>query len=117
MNKKLVGVFWIFENQIFFETQKLKGIKPINGFKDSDLSHYQVWDKVKNQNSKFYLYEYEDIPRGRVVYDILNNQFIVYCNENILKEEESKKLILENFGLIDENYIFKEDEHYKIIKF
>jgi len=112
---KSIGVFWIFGNQIFFETQKLEGIKSINGFKDSDLSHYQVWDKVKNQNSKFYLYEYEDIPRGRVVYDIEENQFIIYCNNNILKEEVLQKTILEKFQLLNENSIFKEDEHYRII--
>ena len=114
---KNIGIFWIFENQIFMQTQKLKEIKSINGFKDSDLSHYRVWDKVKNQNSKFYLYEYEEIPRGRIVYNTMKNQFIIYCNSNILRDKISKKLILENFGLIDENYIFKEDEHYKIIKF
>ena len=114
---KDIGVFWIFGNKLFFETQKLEDIKSINGFKDSDLSHYQVWDKIKNRHPKFYLYEYENIPRGRVVYNIEENQFIIYCNENILREGISKKLILENFGLMDEKYIFKKDGHYKIIKF
>ena len=110
-----IGVFWIFEKRVFFETQKLEDIKSINGFKDSDLYHYQVWNKVKNQHSKFYLYEYENIPRGRVVYDIKENLFIIYCNENILQKEISKKLILEKFQLLNENSIFKEDEHYRII--
>ena len=110
-----IGVFWIFEKRVFSETQKLKDIKSINGFKDSDLSHYQVWDKVKKQHPKFYLYRYEDIPRGRVVYNTKENQFIIYCNENILQDTISKKLILENFQLLNENSIFKEDEHYRII--
>jgi hypothetical protein len=110
-----IGVFWIFENKIFLETQKLEDIKSMNGFKDSDLSHYKVWDKVKNQHPKFYLYEYEDIPRGRVVYNIEENQFIIYCNKNTLKEEISKRLILDKFQLLSENSIFKEDEHYRII--
>jgi len=114
-NKKDIGVFWIFKNKVFFETQKLEDIESINGFKDSDLSHYQVWDKIKNKHSKFYLYEYEEIPRGRVVYDTEKNQFIIYCNENTLQEEISKKIILEKFQLLNENAIFQEDEHYKII--
>jgi len=110
----LVGIFWIFEKQIFFETEKLKDIKAVNSFKDSDLSHYQMWDKIKNQHPKFYLYEYEDIPRGRIIYNIEKNQFIVYCNENILKEKSLQKLILEKFQIFNENVIFKEDEHYRI---
>ena len=32
-----------------------------------------------------------------------------------LKEEISKKLILEKFQLLNVNSIFKEDEHYRII--
>jgi len=64
---------------------------------------------------KFYLYEYEDIPRGRVVYNIKENQFIIYCNENTLQDEISKKLILEKFRILNENIIFKEDEHYRIV--
>jgi hypothetical protein len=110
----MIGVFWIYDNQIFCETQNIKDIKPINGFIDSDLAHYQVWDSVKNQHPKFYLYEYEDIPRGRVVYYIEENQFIIYCNENILKQDISKKLILDKFQLLSKNFIFKKDEHYKL---
>ncbi len=121
LDKKKIGIFWIYEKQVFLEFQILGDIKAINGFKDSDLSYYQVWDKVKNQHPKFYLYEYEDIPRGRVVYDIENHIFRIYCNENILQDETSKKLILEKFKLMKlfevskESIEFKKDEHYKII--
>jgi len=111
---KNIGLFWVYENQIFYELQKLKDIKSINGFKDSNLSHYKVWDKVKKQHPKFYLYNYEDIPRGRVVYNINFNQYIVYCNENIYKDDISKNLILLTFDLLNENVIFKKDEHYQI---
>jgi len=116
MNNK-IGIFWIYKNQIFFKTQKLKNIKVVNGFKDSDLSHYQVWDEIKNKHPKLYLFEYEDIPRGRIVYNIKENKFIIYCNENILHDGLSKKIILENFDLLKEQVVFKKDEHYKIIKF
>ena len=116
-----IGIFWIYEKQVFSEVQKLEDIKSINGFKDSNLSHYKIWDKIKNQHPKFYLYEYEDIPSGRIVYDIENNIFIIYCNENILQDEVSKRLILEKFTLVkrfersQDRIQFKEDEHYKII--
>jgi len=111
---KNIGIFWIFENKIFSETQKINDIKTINGFKDSDLSHYQVWNKIRNQHPKFYLYEYEDIPRGRVVYNVSKNKFVIYCNENILQDEILKRLILEKFQLLNEKSVFQEDEHYKI---
>jgi len=116
MNGNNIGVFWIFEKQLFVELQLLDDIQSINGFKDSDLSHYHVWKKVKKLHSKFYILEYEDVPRGRIVFDISNNQFIVYCNKDILLEEISKKLILNKFELSKQNTLFKVDEHYEISK-
>jgi len=113
MNNKL-GIFWIYDNQIFYKTQSLKEIKSINGFKDSDLSHYSVWDEVKNQHPKFYLYEYEDIPRGRVVFDVKNLKFIIYCNKYLLNDKNAIKFISKVFSLEDMNIDIVEDEHYYI---
>jgi len=110
-----IGLFWIYDNQIFPVFQDLNDITEIDGFKDSDLSHYQIWDFIKTQHKKFYLYEYENIPRGRVVYDIKNDIFIIYCNMTILQDDNSKELIISAFILSNKKYIFKEDEHYKIV--
>lgn len=110
-----IGVFWIYKSQIYAKSIQIDKVKPIRGFIDSDFAHYQEWSEISIQNKDFYLYEYEDIPRGRVVYDIEENQFIIYCNEIILKKEISKRLILEKFQILNENSIFKEDEHYRII--
>lgn len=114
LNKKSIGVFWIYEKQVFAEFQPIKDIQIINGYKDSDLAHYKVWDKIQNQHPKFYLYEYEEIPRGRVVLDIENDKFIIYCNKPILADETSKELILTKFKLDKSKSLFKIDEHYKL---
>ena len=110
---KPIGIFWIYENKIYYKTQNLQEIKPINGFIDSDLSHYEVWDEIKYQNKDFYLYEYEQIPRGRIVYNTITQNFIIYCNKELLSSQ-AKSLILKAFEIKDKNYIFKEDEHYVI---
>ena len=50
-------------------------IKAIDNFIGSDFAHYQVWGKISSQNKDFYLYDYEDIPRVRVVYDVKNAHY------------------------------------------
>ena len=110
----MIGIFWIYKSKIYAKTISKSQIKPINAFIDSDFAHYKEWDKISLQNRELYLYEYEDIPRGRVVYDIEKNQYIIYCNEMLLKDKISKNLILKEFKLTKKNFIFKEDEHYKI---
>lgn len=47
----MLGVFWIYDNQIFTKKQALSDIEPINGFKDSNLAHYQVWNEIKDVTS------------------------------------------------------------------
>jgi hypothetical protein len=111
---KSVGVFWVYQNIVYLKTQKLDTIKSINGFKDSDLSHYQVWDEIKLQNNNFYIYEYEDIPRGRVVYDCNDKIFIVYCNPIFIDNINIKDSIIKAFDLPKNSYKFIEDEHYTI---
>lgn len=110
-----IGIFWIYQSQIYLKTIEANRVKPINGFIDSDFAHYQVWDEISSQNKDFYLYEYEDIPRGRVVYDVENTQYIVYANNDIINSDEAKALIINGFNLKVDSILFKYDEHYKII--
>lgn len=109
-----IGVFWIYKTQIYSKPIKVDDVKSINGFIDSDFSHYQVWNEISLQNKDFYLYEYEDIPRGRVVYDVENTQYIVYSNEDIINSDKAKKSITEAFNLNTTKVVFKYDSHYKI---
>lgn len=110
----MVGVFWIYEGEVYHKAVSVDDITPINGFIDSDLAHYEVWDEIQRKNPAFYLYEYEEIPRGRVVYDTVKKYYVVYANSTIIKSPIHRKRIAETFE-VDRNRIkFFEDEHYKL---
>lgn len=110
----MIGVFWIYKSQIYLKLIKIDKVKAINGFIDSDFSHYQVWDEISLQNKDFYQYEYEDVPRGRVVFDVENTQYLIYSNNDIINSYESKEVIIKAFDLKENNILFKYDAHYKI---
>ncbi|EHP30515.1 hypothetical protein SMGD1_1992 [Sulfurimonas gotlandica GD1] len=112
----MVGVFWIYKQEIYLKCISIDTVKVINNFIDSDFAHYQIWDEISLQNKDFYLYEYEDIPRGRVIYDVENLRYIVYSNDNIINSSEAKKLIIEAFNLNESNVLFQYDMHYKIFQ-
>lgn len=111
----MIGVFWIYKKQIYLKPIKVHEVKEINGFIDSDFSHYQAWDEISSQNKDFYLYEYENIPRGRIVYDIKNAHYIAYANDDIINSEEAKKIIIKAFHLDKDKVLFQYDSHYKIL--
>jgi len=110
----MIGVFWIYKNHIYLKSIKHDIVQAINNYIDSDFSHYQVWEEISTQNKDFYLYEYEDIPRGRVVYDVLNDQYIVYANQDIIASDKIKKIVVQKFNLTENTVLFTYDEHYKI---
>ena len=114
MQNKSVGIFWIYQDNIYAKLQDISLVKPIKGFIDSDLAHYKVWEEIKSQHPKLYLYEYEDIPRGRVVYDVVHDKFLVYCYKKIVKNKFHRSLIVDRFALEDKVISFHEDEHYHI---
>ena len=108
----MIGIFWIYKSTIYFKSVPVDKVDPIDGFVDSDFAHYEVWDEIFSQNKDFYLYEYEDIPRGRIVYDLKNKRYIVYTNSKIINSQEAKKLIREAFHLQNEQISFRFDAHY-----
>ena len=103
-----IGIFWIHKSIA------LDRMKPINGFIDSDFAHYKVWDEIVSQNKDLYLYEYEEIPRGRIVFDVKQKLFIIYSNYDIINLDEAKKLIMDTFGLDNKAVSFQYDAHYKL---
>jgi len=111
----VIGIFWIYNNNIFSKKIELnKGIEYGN-FLTDDFSHYEVWEEIKNTNKQLFYFEYEEIPRGRVVYDLINENFVIYANSNILRDKELISLIFKDFKLNNEKVTLKNDYHYEIL--
>ena len=54
-----IGIYWYFESKLIVYAEDVSAVKPVECFLDVDISHYEFWE-----------FEYEDIPRGRIVMDI-----------------------------------------------
>jgi len=101
-----IGIFWIIDDKLLAKKVELLEIEIVNGFKDSGLSHFFEWEKMG-----FDIDEYDKFPRGRIVYDVYNDKFLIYAAKEIIMNQKYKDLILTYFQ-ISENYEFIYDEHY-----
>ncbi len=110
----MIGLFWIYKKKIYLKSIEICYVRTINGFKDCDFSHYETWDEIASTHQNLYFYEYEDIPRGRVVFDVTKERYIVYANREIITSVKKQTLILDAFKLADTKLDFIVDEHYKI---
>lgn len=90
-----------------------------NGIAINDkLSHFSLFYKiiVPKRGEKYNLSiktDYGLFPRGRVLYLLNENKYIIYADKCILNELKMKRTILLKYNLTNEEYEFREDEHYK----
>jgi hypothetical protein len=79
--------------------------------------HYDVWEswrvKCPRANVVGVLRdaEYEEWPRGRVVFNALWDQFMVYADSQISKSELQR--VLGYFGIARDRAVFMRDAHYQ----
>ena len=114
-----VGIFWVDldTNKVFADKTSLRDADDMGPFKIHPRGHYEVWKKMIPKNPKWRGQEYEDIPRGRVVYDKnpKNPRFVVFmakeCNKGSVKSA-----VASEFNLPAGHYVFDfTDEHYELL--
>ena len=116
MGEPCVGIFWSYDNRLFHcEYSPLtEGIKTRISI-DYEVGHYAAWfimaktgilDKLP-QNLRA---EYDSIPRGRVVYLLKREKFVVYHGDEF--DDSQYDNIKKLFNLPEEMTIERIDMHY-----
>lgn len=110
-----IGIFWIYKNKIIGRSRELyEGQENIPGMIDSPDSHIDLWEHDPSFVVPFpelKRSEYQDVPRGRVLYSTKSKKAIVYMDK-VLHSKETKKTISDFFQLNDVDIVWKIDLHY-----
>jgi len=83
-----VGIFWIDDSgKMYAESISLRDAEDYGEFKIFEGSHFESWSKATRANPQWREKEYDEIPRGRVVFrkDPKKPEFIVYLPKRIVK--------------------------------
>ena len=79
--------------------------------------HYDLWDRWRagsrgaRTTAIVRAFEYEEWPRGRVVFDSVPRQFLVYADAQIFRRDLQER-ILQRFRIPPNIALFLRDEHY-----
>jgi hypothetical protein len=87
-------------------------------------SHYQVWERWRKNPrpaqpdlaSLIVASEYEEWPRGRIVYHAPGKRFILYADAEILRRPDVLAALHNTFGLPADRTETKLDSHYVSLK-
>ncbi|MFA5071183.1 MAG: hypothetical protein WC511_02320 [Candidatus Pacearchaeota archaeon] len=116
-----VGIFWVDVNnptkKIWGKSIPLNKAETWDGNKIYSGDHYSEWKEIKRENPKWKHFEYEEIPRGRIVFfaDPNKNIFRVYLPKKLKKNMEVQEAIKGVYNLPEGHVEFYfEDFHYQI---
>ena len=83
----MVGIFWLLGERVIFDTTPLIGAEPYGDCLDHPTSHDDFWAEQQRLGTVPRDMEYEESPRGRVVYNRKTKRFALYADRCILKRK------------------------------
>lgn len=108
-----LGIFWYWNQKLLCVKQSASMADSTNGMIDSHLTHVKEWASFQEKHSELRLVEYEEIPRGRIIYEIKTKIFWVFMDKTLFSARFKNKLI-ETFQLPSARVQFSRDPHYTI---
>ena len=109
----MVGIFWYDCGHVISFADSLDHATATGDFVDSNREHYKTWERLVRSIPKFQNMEYEDVPRGRVVYNRKRGTFVVYSSSQLVNDRKFRYAIFAAFNLKSNESEFNSDIHYE----
>ncbi|MGI8839538.1 MAG: hypothetical protein ACR2F8_01935 [Caulobacteraceae bacterium] len=121
-----VGIFWSVPvaagaSRLLIDTEPLARAETYGDFLTHPRGHHEVWTawrrlgtgwlKARGWPFAILTHEYEDFPRGRVVFHVSTSAFWIYADRRLQREDDIAR-IKTALGLTDQTCLVKSDSHY-----
>jgi hypothetical protein len=107
ISHSFVGIFWAVQEKgsaavLLDHRCPISEAEPYGDMLTCPHGHYEVWERWQNTSnsdrpglrSLIATAEYEEWPRGRIVYSSPNDQFILYADAQILSRPDLVAVII-----------------------
>lgn len=109
----MVGIFWWYQGRLVIEATAVSQAEPYGENLTHDRGHLEYWSAQQEARAIPLEVEYEEVPRGRVVYQPKQNHFTFYADRCILRQTEVVAAIMAQLNLPADRTSFSEDSHYR----
>jgi hypothetical protein len=107
-----VGVFWLVGGKLLIDSTPVSAAEPYGVHLTHPRSHLEVWTLLQRSGKVSSESEYEEFPRGRVIYGTKTRRFTLLADKCILKEGDLVKRITSDMSLPNDAKIGP-DSHYR----
>jgi hypothetical protein len=112
-NSNMLAVFWYINGNFYGAENTLKGdsVDSFGDFLQLDVDHFQIWPKYRRLAGLDRNVEYDEYPRGRIMFNSKIHKFVVIGTASLTMNPDLQDKILSYYGLPNTT-IFETDEHY-----
>ena len=106
-----VGIFYVIKSDLYSDTTPTREAEDFGDFKTHPIDHYKYWnllDRVIIKSDE----EYDFYPRGRVVYNKVEDHYFLYIDKCLIKNKKIVNRIVREFHLPTDKYSLEDDYHY-----
>ena len=83
-----VGIFWLVKGKLVFDATTLQEAEPYGDHLTHSRSHIDVWREYRRTGSVPPECQYEEFPRGRVMYHRALEEFTILADQCILDRKD-----------------------------
>lgn len=107
-----VGIFWLFRGEVLFDTTPLSEAETFGDFRIHSGNHISVCERFRLARMVPPEIEYEEYPRGRVVFDSKSKLFNLLADRCILRRKDILAKIKKQMHL-PKTTVEGTDSHYR----
>jgi hypothetical protein len=109
-----VGIFFLYNGHVYVDGTPVSLGESFGNFKGHGAGHDSFWRTLQRVDIVPKDVEYDEVPRGRVGYDVKERKFYIFADACILKNERALDKVDSDFNLPSANTAPPRlDSHYK----
>ena len=108
-----VGIFWVVDGKLVIDSMPLDEAEDYGDFRTYPRSHIFVWEQWRLIGKVPGESEYEEFPRGRVLFNTKTRRSTLLADRCILKDKSMVSKIMAAMNLPGKSTDKGTDEHYR----
>jgi hypothetical protein len=109
----MVGIFWWFRGRLIFDASPLNEAEKYGDCATHSRSHIDHWTALQQRHEVPSEIEYEEPPRGRVMWNTFSKRSLILVDRCILRNTNVLNRVMRSMQLSPDNTDTGPDAHYR----
>lgn len=110
--KPEVGVVFLINGHLYYDSTPVDEAETHGDFKGQESDHTTFWHQLQQIGTAPIDLEYDEVPRGRIGYNVKTRTFHLFLDKCIMENERLVDKIESAMHLPSKNLVVSRDSHY-----